>query len=88
MKSNFVLIVAYALNTNVERQIIRKKFHHIQAFITSGDSNPPWTWSMLGDFNAYFDLEESLDGHRFWTTSMVEFKQCLMQLGVKDLRST
>ena len=43
-------------------------------------------WALSGDFNVCLKVDEKLGGNVGWTLSMSDFKDCVMRLGLSDLR--
>lgn len=82
----FCLTVVYGLYTYIDRRPLWNELLALQDHIASRYSNPPWC--IIGDFNAFLDPDEALGGNRDSNLSMVEFKQCIIQMGVTDLRAT
>lgn len=85
-KMQFFVSIVYAYNTYSERRILWNELDAFKKLITSNGVSSPWI--LAGDFNSYMKLEESVGSHNFWTTSMLDFKDCICNLGVTDLRAT
>lgn len=79
--ASFVVTFVYGLHTTVERRRLWTDLNNIASSI--GDS----PWVLCGDFNIFLDLNEAEGGSPHWYSGMSEFKDCLMKLGLTDLRS-
>lgn len=77
----FIITFVYGLNTSVERRSLWEDLVKISGLI--GDV--PWT--VCGDFNVFLHLEEATGGNAHWTSGNSEFKDCILHLGLTDLRS-
>lgn len=83
---SFCITAVYGLHTHMDRRPLWSELISLQSMIDSTYNNP--SWCILGDFSAYLDPSESSGGRDSWTSSMREFKQCVLQLGITDLRAT
>lgn len=77
---SFFLTMVYGYNTYVERRSLWTDLGLVSSFASSSP------WAVAGDFNSYLHTSESVGSQGHWTTSMREFKDCILQLGLSDLR--
>lgn len=77
-----VVTSVYANNTREARKSLWSDLHQVQASFP--ENNPPWC--VLGYFNAILsDSETNADIPQLFL-SKIEFKDCIGQLGITDLR--
>lgn len=77
----FMLSIIYAFNTLEERRSLWNDLSSFSQLV--GDSS----WCLCGDFNTYITPNENLGGAADWNNGMLEFKDCLTNTGLVDLKS-
>lgn len=77
----FTISFVYAFNTPEER---RSLWRDLSSFSQLVDGN---SWCVCGDFNTYINLNENSGGAAGWNNGMIEFKDCLSNAGLVDLKN-
>lgn len=81
-----ILSMIYAYNTGQDRRQLWAELHNLQSLILVNGISPPWC--LIGDFNTFLNHNETNGSMPSRTASILEFRSCLNQLGVTDLRFT
>lgn len=79
-----LISMIYAYNDTIDRRVLWSDLFTIQNDVLIGENCLPWV--LLGDFNSFIDASETSGVVPRRTEAMVEFKQCIQQLGVVDLQ--
>lgn len=80
LQTSFVVTFIYGFNKGIERRQLWVELLDLSRRI--GDM----AWVLTGDFNVCLDTNEKQGGSVCWKPSMEEFKDCIMRLGLTDLR--
>ncbi|WOH03942.1 hypothetical protein DCAR_0623347 [Daucus carota subsp. sativus] len=76
---HFLVTFVYAFNDGSDRVPL---WDTLSAF----DPNVPWC--ICGDFNTVLSIEEILGGREHWTPEMQQFKDCVYDSGLAELRTS
>ena len=80
LKVDFVITFIYGLNSGIERRLLWEELLSVGRLV--GDS----AWVLSGDFNVCLNILEKQGGRVCWNRDMEEFRDCVLKLGLTDLR--
>lgn len=80
--TTFFISFIYGFNTSAARRPLWSELSSLSGIIADS------LWVLSGDFNVCLSLEEKRGGSIIWSAGMTEFKDCVLSLGLSDLRFT